>query len=239
MGRGGKREGAGRKIAGYVKVAKPPRVGIPAEIKDKKCPKCSASFTPLRRGNKRVLCFACAPNEKDRTRHENDGACKTCEKPLAGFPKRVRYCSPECKRMANLHMMKMRAVRLDSKDRAPRPCAHCGKLFEIPYRSNRITYCSKQCRTRAHAGSGCCHRRRARKFGVEYQYIHKHKIFVRDGWKCKICGVDTPKELKGTREDNAPELDHIVPLSKGGAHMLHNVQLACKKCNMTKGARHG
>lgn len=35
----------------------------------------------------------------------------------------------------------------------------------------------------------------------------------------------------------APELDHVMPLSKGGTHSMDNVQLLCRKCNQRKGSR--
>lgn len=53
-------------------------------------------------------------------------------------------------------------------------------------------------------------------------------------WKCYICGVSTPKKLRGSYEDNAPEVDHIIPLSKGGGHVLSNLACACRKCNIEK-----
>jgi 5-methylcytosine-specific restriction endonuclease McrA len=34
---------------------------------------------------------------------------------------------------------------------------------------------------------------------------------------------------------NAPELDHIIPLSAGGAHTLDNVACAHRSCNLEKG----
>lgn len=33
------------------------------------------------------------------------------------------------------------------------------------------------------------------------------------------------------------ELDHVVPLSKGGAHHRSNAQILCRTCNRRKGAK--
>ena len=32
-------------------------------------------------------------------------------------------------------------------------------------------------------------------------------------------------------------LDHIVPISRGGPHHIHNLAMACKSCNSSKGSR--
>jgi 5-methylcytosine-specific restriction endonuclease McrA len=64
--------------------------------------------------------------------------------------------------------------------------------------------------------------------------FHPFDIFDRDGWKCQICGTKTPKALRGTYKPNAPELDHIVPISKGGAHHPSNCQTSCRSCNARK-----
>jgi 5-methylcytosine-specific restriction endonuclease McrA len=49
--------------------------------------------------------------------------------------------------------------------------------------------------------------------------------------------VDTPKTLSGTCDRNAPELDHIVPVSRGGLHTYENTQCLCRSCNGWKAAR--
>jgi 5-methylcytosine-specific restriction endonuclease McrA len=36
---------------------------------------------------------------------------------------------------------------------------------------------------------------------------------------------------------NECHIDHIVPLSKGGAHCLTNLAIACAKCNLSKGCK--
>lgn len=78
------------------------------------------------------------------------------------------------------------------------------------------------------------HQERAKRFGVERQYFKPARVFERDKWRCQLCGVSTPKRLKGTLSPQAPELDHIIPLSLGGAHVWDNVQCACRRCNGIK-----
>ena len=38
-------------------------------------------------------------------------------------------------------------------------------------------------------------------------------------------------------EPRDKDLDHIVPISKGGAHSILNVRVICKRCNTAKGAK--
>jgi 5-methylcytosine-specific restriction endonuclease McrA len=77
------------------------------------------------------------------------------------------------------------------------------------------------------------------RMGVKAERIDPFKVFERDGWKCQLCGVDTPRSLRGSYEDSAPELDHIKPLALDGEHTWLNVQCACRKCNIRKGATYG
>lgn len=60
----------------------------------------------------------------------------------------------------------------------------------------------------------------------------RKKILVRDHYTCKICGVsisDEPHLLL--------EIDHILPLSKGGMTTEDNLQTLCWRCNRKKGAK--
>jgi hypothetical protein len=60
------------------------------------------------------------------------------------------------------------------------------------------------------------------------------EILERDNWTCKICGSATPKGLRGTVHDLAPEIDHIVPRSRGGDDEDSNLRCACRRCNNIK-----
>lgn len=60
----------------------------------------------------------------------------------------------------------------------------------------------------------------------------RNKIKQRDGFACKICKVNTIKE-----PTLLLEIDHIVPISKGGLTIEDNLQCLCWKCNRKKAAK--
>jgi len=52
--------------------------------------------------------------------------------------------------------------------------------------------------------------------------LSRRAVFVRDGHRCQYC-------------DRAAEnIDHVVPRSRGGAHVWENVVAACRSCNSRK-----
>jgi 5-methylcytosine-specific restriction endonuclease McrA len=121
-------------------------------------------------------------------------------------------------------------------------CKICGGSFKPEYGTKKRSFCSDDCtreaRKRADKRSkkdtGTTHQQRAKHYGVPRGYFNLRKILERDNWKCYICGCDTPEELRGTCEDNAPEIDHVIPLSKGGGHTKDNVRCCCRRCNREK-----
>lgn len=54
----------------------------------------------------------------------------------------------------------------------------------------------------------------------------RHKIFVRDGYRCRECGKNN--------KETSLEIDHIFPLSKGGQTVEDNLQVLCTECNRAK-----
>jgi 5-methylcytosine-specific restriction endonuclease McrA len=61
-------------------------------------------------------------------------------------------------------------------------------------------------------------------------------IFIRDGWKCWICGILCSK-TRSNRDNKAATMDHIIPISKGGKHVSSNIKTACRWCNALRGNR--
>jgi len=51
-------------------------------------------------------------------------------------------------------------------------------------------------------------------------------IYARDGHRCKMCG----------RYTDDLEIDHIIPISKGGKSTYDNLQTLCRSCNKKKGS---
>ena len=52
-------------------------------------------------------------------------------------------------------------------------------------------------------------------------------IYERDGYRCRRCGV---------RDGYARlEIDHIIPIAKGGKSTYDNLQTLCHDCNVEKG----
>jgi hypothetical protein len=91
---------------------------------------------------------------------------------------------------------------------------------------------SRRANRRRHGSKS--HKHRARKHGVIYEPFNPLEVLARDRWRCQLCGIKTPQTKRGTIDDDAPELDHIVPLSKGGGHTRANTQCLCRRCNGKK-----
>jgi len=58
----------------------------------------------------------------------------------------------------------------------------------------------------------------------------RKEIKIRDNHTCKCCGNSQHKE-----PNLLLEIDHIIPVSKGGLTKLENLQTLCWKCNRSKG----
>ena len=54
----------------------------------------------------------------------------------------------------------------------------------------------------------------------------KLQVYKRDGFKCLKCGSEEDLHM-----------DHVIPESKGGETTLENLQVLCRKCNISKGTK--
>ncbi|MCU4310000.1 HNH endonuclease [Acinetobacter radioresistens] len=147
----------------------------------------------------------------------------------------------------------IRAIkRIARAARVSKSCKHCGEIVYSKYlllhpncrkeyeKTVRLAYRQKYKHTEVYKANKKVWRnkRKALERGAKVaENVNPDLILERDKYRCYICGIKTPKKLRGTYEDSAPEVDHIIPLSKGGLHVESNLRCACRKCNGLKSDR--
>jgi len=57
----------------------------------------------------------------------------------------------------------------------------------------------------------------------------RYEVLKRDGYRCQACGASA-------KDGARLEVDHRVPIAKGGSNHLSNLWVLCDKCNRGKGA---
>lgn len=209
---------------------------------------------------KASVCIVCSRASRKLRLLRLAGNCIQCGRAFNRSKPRgrdkLRFCSVQC---SGAYRHAVRAAReaarraeREARRRVPKVyiprtrtlrCESCG--VEFTQRMGRPRrWCSRRCykaspsfmvlRQRQHRDRK--HRERASKVKVQCEAFHVDDVFARDGWRCQLCGRLTPKKRRGKFADNAPEIDHIVPLALGGSHSWANVQCACRRCNGRKGA---
>lgn len=203
--------------------------GFPEPI-ERRCIKCGGPFRRRQfdRGPRQHCSWVCAgrdgapserghvPSAVEAPTVSEKAICSRCGSEFR--PTGHRFCSIECARAAR---------------HGPPRCRTCNSVVTT---KQRTRFCGDECyatwrRQRARGAE-----ERAEQYGVAFEPFDYLEVFRAAGWKCQICGCDTPPSLRGTKDPRAPELDHIVPMARGGPHVRSNAQLACKACNNRKRA---
>jgi 5-methylcytosine-specific restriction endonuclease McrA len=199
-----------------------------------RCEGCGVSFKPKGADRTRFCsreCFFEKAGQARRARLASippkpERPCDVCGTAL----KKGKRCA-SCSVVHARDYARARAMR--DHDATPRRCAECGQQFSPVYGDKLKRYCSRLCSKKA-CNRTARIRYKALKRGATVESVNSTRVFVRDGWLCHLCGGKTDKARRGTYHPKAPELDHIVPLSKGGAHSYANTACAHRKCNAAK-----
>ena len=126
------------------------------------------------------------------------------------------YCGAECRRQGNYNYS---AVVLTEKT-----CEYCGDSF-MPKRKTTEKYCSHNCTKYAWVSrhpeqrKAIANVRRAKKKGVPADGLAPRRT------PCVYCGA--PSE----------EIDHVVPIAKGGWDVVENKVWSCASCNRGLGGK--
>lgn len=223
------------------------------------CKQCKDNASKVRRGIqptvfRKKICLCCGKefetqysrkqfcNRKCKGRSRKpqiEKVCVICGKTfLTYWNNQVTCGDEECKNTQTL------IRRYRNKDKASkliqyefRECKECGELFSVDSRMNNV-YCSKDCRRKA------ANRRSDKRIPKEQIVdtdISLKRLFKRDNGICWICGKQSilddwqySKTGKRYPGDNRAEIDHVIPVSRGGLHSWNNVRIAHHKCNHDK-----
>jgi len=143
--------------------------------------------------------------------------CVECGKAFSPSNVRELYCSDACRKAVSskkaLAFYYRRVPRITEA-----MCSTCGKPF-VP--SNRKAKLCDDC-------VDLPNKIRCRKFGMT-----REELFRRDNFRCGICGQMTNPNTVVPHPD-APTIDHIIPLARGGEHTPDNMQCAHFRCNCMK-----
>lgn len=223
------------------------------------CDRCKDNASKVRHGIKPVIikkkiCKGCG--KEFETQYSLKEYChKGCRKKEIRIDSGYRDCIVCGENFYTIHnaktcgnvKCKKEATRRRSINWTPRPkrkivyetreCAECGEKFVIDSVMNNKC-CSKECSKKRN------NRKKDKRIPREQLIdsdISLKKLFKRDDGICWICGekcdfesFNTSKKGNKVCGDLYPEIEHVIPISRGGFHSWDNVRLAHRKCNALK-----
>lgn len=126
------------------------------------------------------------------------------------------------------HKERIAQAYVDSK--LVKRCVVCAE----PVAKFRTSFCSEKCYQESSKADAAIKDIRKRHRKDVAAKVFPAVIFDRDKWTCYLCGDPVEESLRGTRDPLAPEIDHVVPISRGGDHSAENVRCAHRRCNSLK-----
>ena len=148
--------------------------------------------------------------------------CIICNNEYKTHSTTSMFCSYECRYEYNVSRK-----ALNNKK-----CIECGVHFST---TNKIKkYCSIHCGNKFNYRKKEIHRRKKiiENGNVDWD-ISIERLMKRDKNLCYLCGDKVNNKLD-YNDDYYPNIDHVIPISKGGTHTWDNVKLAHRICNIKK-----
>jgi len=217
---------------------------LKSALKPEFCLWCGVALDQVDKpGNPKRYCSrqhasAYAYSQKPKTPKVNK-TCLWCSEIYVTNLEKSKFCSAKC-RNAFYSNKQLRANR-DKNDANPRRfdfhCNRCGLLVVSNVKVTKGKY-GRFCRN-------CALVRRRERYRVKTAKRQKilnpirisaDIIIERDGNICHLCDVEIDLSLARNSRFGAT-IDHVVPVSKGGADTLENMRLAHWICNIKKGNR--
>ena len=167
--------------------------------------------------------------------------CAKCdsEKSLEEFPKDKNRKSgryPHCKPCTNAITKKW---RLDNPEKRREIARKHDTWYRAENKDKIKAYNQKRYAETSEAWYAASRRRRARMAEVEHEEYTTQVILDTWGIDCHICGeaidLDSPRSVRYEGWEKGLQLDHVIPISKGGGDTISNVKPSHGGCNRIKG----
>ncbi len=174
-----------------------------------------------------------AAREKTRQQREvNARPCPYCTAPMVN-PQRKQCGRPECKRAFNAERMRDWNRQYKAEHGQWYTRHRHGEAQRVYMRRRRQEIGHWRLLYPAAAAAADARRRALVQQARTDEVFAPLDIHVRDGWTCQLCHEPIDRAIAWPHP-KSPSIDHIVPLSRGGAHALSNVQSAHLGCNSSK-----
>ena len=159
--------------------------------------------------------------------------CRICRLPFLVKHGRTTCGNPYCVTLGRLTSGQIELVK---------PCKTCGRDIGPPARGQHRSHYCPQCKDEAARAA----RRRAKhqregRLGITSKGSMKRAATIRElrafidrvGCQCPACGLLMVRGIDPS-SDRALELDHAIPISKGGEDAWPNIRPLCRRCNGLK-----
>lgn len=150
---------------------------------------------------------------------------EACEELRINFDK-FRKIEQEMVDMEKLNMIQSLSITCNVEYTSPKGQNHYKK--GCTYLESEIRTAMKDMITRAEYMQSEAWRRKNERSKVTPSL--RYDVMRRDGFCCCLCG-------RSARNGAELEVDHIMPVSKGGNTTYSNLQTLCRECNRGKGAK--
>lgn len=186
-----------------------------------------------------IRCKTCGHIQKKSMvtiRHKRNTACPVCAENAKIARKEKEKLERELERE---HKKLDRFLKQDFTQIVFKTCPVCNGLFV-----GNTKYCSSVCAKRFNNTRGKDRRLRRISDKSVDKDIRLERLYNKYHGTCVICGGTCDWNDYEIKDDtfiagnHYPSIDHIIPLSRGGKHSWDNVQLACRICNIKKGANY-
>lgn len=161
--------------------------------------------------------------------------CPECGKRFSSRRSNTVACSDWCRDELSRKAVNAKYEPV-AKTIASSVCVECGASFEYVMgirgigTGRKVVFCSKAC-----SRKDSRRRRKVRtRVGMRSNAARFNDVWDRDSGKCYLCGEWCNRSLK-VPHPLAPTMDHVIPVSFGGPHVMENAAIAHHVCNCTKG----